>query len=116
MDLVSRIQEISGRVTLVEVEGDIDFSVSQKLKEELFDVIGAGKNYLVIDLDKVRYIDSSGLEVITSAQSQAMSRHGDVYLVCNDPNIRKIFDITGLDEYIRIFSERDSAFREFPAG
>ncbi|MGV8121138.1 MAG: STAS domain-containing protein [Vulcanimicrobiota bacterium] len=109
MAIVSNMTDISAKVALVEVEGDIDFSVSQKLKEELIGLVNRGKVKLVIDLGKVRYIDSSGLEALTSTQSKARFHQGDVYLVCSDMNIRKIFDITGLDEYIKIFDTREKA-------
>ena len=107
--IVSNMQDISDKVALIEIEGDIDFSISQKLKEELLTIINKGKSKLIMDLGKVRYIDSSGLEVITSTQSKTNSAGGDVYLVCSDPSIRKIFDITGLDEYIRFFGTRKDA-------
>ncbi|MDQ7826296.1 MAG: STAS domain-containing protein [Candidatus Eremiobacteraeota bacterium] len=112
MGIVSNMKEISAKVALIEVEGDIDFSISQKLKEELIGLVNRGKSKLIIDLSKVRYIDSSGLEALTSTQSKARFHQGDVYLICSDMNIRKIFDITGLDEYIKIFETREKAVEQ----
>ncbi len=109
MGIVSSLQEISDVAAVIELEGDIDFSISQKLKEELLGVINKGKIKLIVDLEKVRYIDSSGLESITSTQTKAQALHGDLFLVCAEPSIRKIFDITGLDEYIRIFDDLEKA-------
>lgn len=110
--IVSNMTEISPKIALVEVEGDIDFSISQKFKEELIGLVNGGKSKLIIDLGKVRYIDSSGLEALTSTQSKARFHQGDVYLICADMNIRKIFDITGLDEYIKIFDTREKALEQ----
>ena len=112
MAIVSNMKEISAKVALIEVEGDIDFSISQKLKEELIGLVNTGKSKLIIDLGKVRYIDSSGLEALTSTQSKARFHQGDIYLICSDMNIRKIFDITGLDEYIKIFDTREKAIEQ----
>ena len=109
MGIISNMQEISDKIAVIEAEGDIDFSISQKLKEELLGVINKGKTKLIINLEKVRYIDSSGLEALTATQTKAQGKQGDVYLVCNEPSIKKIFDITGLDEYIKIFETKDKA-------
>ena len=111
MGIISNMQEISDQIAIISAEGDIDFSISQKLKEELAGIISKGKTKLIIDLEKIRYIDSSGLEAITSTQTKAQASHGDVYLICTEPSIKKIFDITGLDEYVKIFNTKEEALK-----
>lgn len=109
MSLDHSTQEISAKTVIIELEGDIDFSVSQKLKEQLASIIDKGKHNLILDLGKIRYIDSSGLEAMTSTQTKANLKGGDIYIVCKDPSIKKIFDITGLDEYIKFFDSPEKA-------
>jgi len=54
----------------------------------------------VISLEKVRYIDSTGLGVLIGGLKRVREHGGSVNLVCTNPQIRKIFDITGL---VKIF-------------
>jgi hypothetical protein len=56
-------------------------------------------------MEKVGFIDSSGLGVLVSALRRARERDGVVRIVCTRDNILKIFRITGLDKVFPIYAE-----------
>ena len=109
MPINFNVSELRKGVALVLVEGDIDFPVARGLKEELIGIINRGIANLVLDFGKVRYIDSTGLEALTSSQSKARLEGGDIYLICTNANVIRILEVTGLDDYIRIFKNLDDA-------
>jgi len=101
----------NGNVCAVTLDGEIDVYTAPRLKEELVSAVESGCHNVVVDMEKVGFIDSSGLGVLVSALRRARERDGVVRIVCTRDNILKIFRITGLDKVFPIFSDMDEAQR-----
>lgn len=100
------------KVCDVTLRGEIDVYTAPKLKEQLVSLIEDGCANIVVDLEGVSFIDSSGLGVLVSALRRARERDGAVRIVCTRENILKVFRITGLDKVFPVFSDVAEA-REF---
>jgi len=100
-----------GGVCTVNLEGEIDVYTAPRLKAELVSAIESGCVNVIVDLEDVGFIDSSGLGVLVSALRRARERDGAVRIVCTRDNILKIFRITGLDKVFPIFSDASEASR-----
>ena len=88
-----------GDVTVVHVAGEIDVYTAPVLRERLDEQISAGRRHLVVDLQGVTFMDSTGLGVLV----------GRLKLVCTSERILKVFAITGLDKVFQIFDSIDEA-------
>lgn len=86
-------------------DGEVDVYTAPRLKEALVNAIEGGCINVVVDLEKVGFIDSSGLGVLVSALRRARERSGSVRIVCTRESILKIFRITGLDKVFPIFAD-----------
>ena len=93
-----------GDVCIVSLEGEVDVYTASQLKDVLVETIEGGCAKVVVDLDAVSFIDSSGLGVLVGALRRAKERSGSVRLVCVRENVLKIFRITGLDKVFPIFA------------
>ena len=82
--------------TVVTPTGEIDVATAPRLREQLLALVTDGTVHLVIDLEGVDFIDSTGLGVLVGALRRARSADGDLRLVCTNSRILKVFDITGL--------------------
>jgi anti-sigma B factor antagonist len=91
--------------------GEVDVYTAPRVKEELVAAIEGGCHNVIIDMQGVGFIDSSGLGVLVSALRRARERDGAVRIVCTRDNILKIFRITGLDKVFPIFSDVAEASR-----
>ena len=87
------------------LSGEVDVYTAPKLKEVLVEEIESGCSRIVVDLDGVGFIDSSGLGVLVGGLRRAKERDGAIRLVCSRDNVLKIFRITGLDKVFPIFSD-----------
>jgi anti-sigma B factor antagonist len=92
-------------VCTVTLDGEIDVYTAPVLKEELVSILQGGCTHVILDLEKVGFIDSSGLGVLVSALRRAREKDGTVRIVCTRESILKIFRITGLDKVFPIFSD-----------
>jgi anti-sigma B factor antagonist len=104
--------ERDGDVCLMTLEGEVDVYTAPQLRERLVESIESGCGNVLVDLERVDFIDSSGLGVLVGGLRRAKERSGVVRLVCTRDNILKIFRITGLDKVFPIFSDVAQA-REF---
>lgn len=93
------------------LDGEVDVYTAPRLKEELVEMIESGCVNVLVDLENVGFIDSSGLGVLVGGLRRAKERDGAVRLVCTRENILKIFTITGLDKVFPIFSDAQEAAR-----
>jgi anti-sigma B factor antagonist len=103
LETICQAKVISKDIQLVSLEGDLDSPNSANVKNYLLSLLQQGARRLIIDLNKIRILDSLGLTVLTSIQMKAKSLGGDIVLLFDNPPLHKLFHITGLEEYIRIY-------------
>ena len=108
MDLKIDIGEKNG-VVLLKLDGEVDVYTAPKLKSRLVDLVDQGKFKIVVDLEEVDFMDSSGLGVLVGGLKRVRSHDGAIALVCTQENILKIFRITGLVKVFPIFENQDQA-------
>jgi anti-sigma B factor antagonist len=109
LDIKVQVHGQNGQPYVVELTGEIDVYTSPKVKDAIAELIDSGHYNLVINLEKVRYIDSTGLGVLIGGLKRVREHGGSVSLVCTNPQIRKIFDITGLVKIFGIFDSEAAA-------
>ncbi|HEY1835179.1 MAG TPA: STAS domain-containing protein [Solirubrobacteraceae bacterium] len=94
--------------TVLEVEGDLDLASAPDLKWALADLQEAGEKNLIVDLGGVSFIDSTALGVLVGAQ-RGLDVGARLLLICSEPNVLRIFELTGLDGMFDIFGTLDEA-------
>jgi anti-sigma B factor antagonist len=95
-------------VVIAAVTGDIDLSTVAGLRERLFELADGGEP-LIVDLNRVTFIDSTGLGVLIGAARRAAVRGGSVHAVCSQPQTRKLLWLTGVDRRIPLTATVDGA-------
>ena len=102
-------------VALVGLTGEIDLYTCPEFKQELLRVIADGATLVVVDLTKTTFIDSTALGVIIRGVERLKQRDGRLVVVCADPNIVKIFEVTGLNRIFSVYDSRDEALAQTPS-
>jgi anti-sigma B factor antagonist len=108
MQLRTQVREIAGW-TVVDIYGELDVATTPELREVLVGLVGDGATRLILDLDGVDFIDSTGLGTIISALKRARTHGGDLRLVCTQARITRLFEITGLDKAVPLLPSLDAA-------
>ena len=98
-----------GASTVVHVAGEIDVYTAPLLREVLDKQIAAGRTTLVVDLEQVTFMDSTGLGVLVGRLKLVRGQNGSLRIVSAQDRILKVFKITGLDKVFHIHPTVDDA-------
>jgi len=96
-------------IEIVDVEGEIDVYPAPRLRELLIELVNKKNYQLVVNMEKVEFLDSTGLGVLVGGLKRVRAHDGSLDLVCTQERILKIFRITGLTKVFGIHESVDQA-------
>jgi anti-sigma B factor antagonist len=114
VELKIATRDAEGR-TVVSVAGEVDVYTAPTLRERLSELVAAGQFHLVLDLEDVAFLDSTGLGVLVGGLKRVRAHDGSLALVCTQERILKVFRITGLTKVFRIHASVPDALGAEPA-
>ena len=103
--------ELDERTHVIAVSGEIHVSTAPEFSTRLNDAIGQGKTSVVLDLAEVSFIDSTGLSVLLNGLRRVTRRGGRMAIVCTNPTVLRLFEITRLDTTFDIHPTREAAMK-----
>jgi anti-sigma B factor antagonist len=86
-------------VVIAAVTGEIDISTVAQLRERLYELADNGGT-LIVDLNRVTFIDSTGLGALVGTARRVAGHGGSLYAVCSQPQPRQLLWTTGVDKRI----------------
>lgn len=102
MDLVVS-SDTDSDVTVLTVAGDVDALSAPALRDGIESHVAAGRNTLVLDLDAVPFMDSTGLGVLVGGLRLTKVHQGTM-LLCRVPSrVQRVILITGLDDVFDLY-------------
>ena len=109
--LDTSVRERDG-LRILDVVGEIDVYTAPRFKEAVNDVIASGQLHLLVNMERVTYMDSSGFGTLLSATKRLRPEGGSIGLVkCNNP-ITRMLRITRLDTIFGTYASEDEAVAE----
>ena len=85
----------AGPFEIIAVGGEIDVYTAPRLRESIVSAIEDGHRRLIVDVEQVEFLDSTGLGVLVGGLKRVRAHEGSLRLVCTQERILKIFRITG---------------------
>jgi anti-sigma B factor antagonist len=108
VDLTLSTREVDG-TTIVAVGGEIDVYTAPKLRDRITELVADGVFNIVIDMESVEFLDSTGLGVLVGGLKKVRAHDGSLELICTQDRLLKIFRITGLAKVFVIHDSADGA-------
>jgi anti-sigma B factor antagonist len=97
---------------IVRLSGEVDISTAPRVKQEITDLLDQGYIKLLVHLDEVDYLDSTGLAVLLSGLRRAMDQGGHLGLICSRPSVLRILEISGLDRIFTLYPNETDALEQ----
>jgi anti-sigma B factor antagonist len=116
MNFDIKTEQLGDGTALISLAGEVDLYTAPEFKQQLLAVIGEGAKMVLVDLTDTTFIDSTTLGVLVGGVKRLRTNDGQLALICDDRNITKIFEITGLDRVFTIYPTRADAVAQLGNG
>ena len=92
--------------------GELDLASAGRVEEELDRVERGRPERIVLDLRGLTFMDSTGLRIITGADNRARQARRRLTIIQGPDAVRRVFEITRLDERLEIVAGDDTLASE----
>ena len=110
MDITTRTK---GEIVILDITGEIDLYNAPEIKDIINQLIEEQKYNVIINLEKVSYIDSSGIGALISSLSNLKKYQGGLKIINVYASVRKVFELTKLTSFFEIHDSEDVAVESF---
>ncbi|HNU91819.1 MAG TPA: STAS domain-containing protein [Spirochaetota bacterium] len=110
MDITKRTK---GEVVVLDIAGEIDLYNAPEIKDIINKLIEEQRYNVIINLEKVSYIDSSGIGALISSLSNLKKYQGGLKIINVYASVRKVFELTKLTSFFDIFDSEEDALESF---
>ena len=110
-----KLDEVTtGNICQVNIEGRLDANTCTEVEKYLQEKVDSGLTRFVLNLEKVPFIASAGLRVVlVYAKKLRQNDSGDLKLALLQDNVKKVFEISGLNNFLSLFDDMESALDSF---
>lgn len=100
---------MDGDLHTVAVHGELDQGTAPELRGALGSVLGEAAGSVLVDLSQCEFIDSTGLSLLVEAKRRLGEEQRRFGVCCADAEVRRLLELTGIDEAVGLFDTRDDA-------
>jgi anti-sigma B factor antagonist len=103
----------TGNVDILYLTGRLDAYAANDVEKKINVVAEKNSVSLVVCMEKLEYISSSGLRVLLAALKKARKQQGDIRLSCLQPYVKEVFDVAGFSQLFKMFEKEDEAVTSY---
>ncbi|MBF0406143.1 MAG: STAS domain-containing protein [Candidatus Riflebacteria bacterium] len=111
--LTFEIRQAKKDFTVLSLVGDLDMWTLPQAKEQINQLVNNGKIKIILDLEKMNYIDSSGLGFFIGSLKKLRDSGGDLMLINLNAYIYGIFKLIQLQHIIQTYDSLEEAEKHF---
>ena len=101
--------EIKNEIAVARLEGRLDASAVRNHRDELKKTTEGLNKWMVLNMDKVDFIDSSGLGLMVSLVRNARENSADVAISNLSPQAQTLFELTRMTRIFSIYADENAA-------
>jgi anti-anti-sigma factor len=96
------------QVKVIQLSGNLNAHNSHELRESVLETLESGTKIVLVDCEKVTFIDSSGLGALVLA-FKSFREVGTRMVICSiNEQVRILFELTSMDKVFEIFPNQDA--------
>jgi anti-sigma B factor antagonist len=102
-----------GEVHILDIDGKLTIDEGSAVYDAILGALSAGQNRILLDLEGVTALDSSGVGDLMAAYASAKNRGATLKLLKLAPKVGEVLKITQLIGFFEIFEDEGAAVRSF---
>lgn len=97
-------------ILCVRLDGELDHHSAIELREEVDTAIkNLSLSNILLNLERLTFMDSSGLGVILGRYNQVKSLGGEMVVCCVNPQVKRLFEMSGMHKIVQVTANEDDA-------
>ena len=113
--LITDVRELSSRASVIDLKGDVTASAEKALADAYTRASGKFTRTIVLNFSGLEYMNSSGIGMLVTLLVRANRQRQRLVAFGLNEHYRQIFELTRLDEAIRIYDTEAEALAEADA-
>ncbi len=101
--------EIADEVAVCHASGELDAYTAPELRDALDELLGEGEAWIIVDLQELTYLDSTGLGILVGTAKKCRQAEGDLAVACDRANLLRIFEVSGTQEILNVVGDVGAA-------
>jgi anti-sigma B factor antagonist len=102
-----------GAVDIIYLAGRLDAYAANDVEKKMSAFTDKTPVNLIVSMEKLEYISSSGLRVLLAGLKKARKQQGDIRLACMQPYVKEVFDVAGFTQLFKVFDKENEAVNSF---
>ncbi|MGM7721308.1 anti-sigma F factor antagonist [uncultured Metabacillus sp.] len=104
--------DVKEAVLCIRLSGELDHHAAEELRSKVTETLAANPiKHIVLNLEKLTFMDSSGLGVILGRYKQIKATGGEMVVCAISPAVKRLFDMSGLFKIIRLEDNEPKALQ-----
>ncbi len=99
------------KVPVLFISGELTAEAEEELLAQYFKLPEQSRQRTILDFSETRYINSAGIAVLINIMTRAMDLKHKIEFSGLNTHLKRIIDIVGLGEHVRIFDSLDAALQ-----
>jgi len=92
--------------------GEVDVANAGHVRDAALKLMSDSVKHLIVDLNATEYMDSTGLGTLVGLLKRMKESGGEVLIAAAQPRVKRLFEITGLNQVFRIYEDVAAALKE----
>lgn len=93
-------------VRAIQPEGILDSVNSNSLRREIMDTIDSGVKTILLDLQNITFMNSSGMGALVATLKAVKAAGGQLALCSLSDQVRIIFELSRMDRIFQVYQDR----------
>jgi anti-anti-sigma factor len=90
--------DCSGDEHVIELAGELDLDGAERVTQELLRAEATDARRIILDLSRLRFIDSTGIRLILAADARSRTDGNRLVLIRGPRAVHRVFELTATDE------------------
>ena len=103
----------SGRVAVIDIEGDLTSSAQQAMKQAYQQASAMATKKILLAFREEDYLNSAAISIIIDLITESRKREEKVRIAHPSAHFRKIFELVGVNLHAEVFSSAEAALKAF---
>lgn len=98
---------MSNNTKVLKPSGILNAISANKIRRDINDSINEGYNVILVDLEKIDFVDSSGLGALVAAAQNVNSTGGQMFICSLNEQVKMLFELTKMERIFKIFANQE---------